>query len=137
MICPQGFPQQTPVAQMYKLTFVVPAYFGLVDGKHRVPLRAVLLTCLIVGLLALLNIGQSSFIALGAITSLSSISLYLSYAIVLAVALYKRLTDGLPTGEWTLGRWGLPINIFSLVFTLYSMIWLPFSHRHFRSRLKL
>lgn len=104
----------------------LPAYFGLVDGKQRVPIRAVLLTCLIVGLLSLLNIGQSSFIALGALNSLSTLSLYFSYAIMLTIALHKRLTDGLPKAEWSMGRYGTAINVFALVYTAYTMIWLPF-----------
>lgn len=29
-------------------------------------------------------------------------------------------------GEWNWGRWGGPINIFALVYTVYIVIWLPF-----------
>ncbi|RYP69717.1 hypothetical protein DL771_005919 [Monosporascus sp. 5C6A] len=64
----------------------VPAFFGYVDGKHRVPVRAVLLTYSVVTFLALLNLNSANFVALGAITSLSSLVIYFSYAIVLAVS---------------------------------------------------
>lgn len=41
--------------------------------------------------------------------------------------LYARLVnDELSYGEWNLRRWGVPINTFALVFTLYIMVWLPF-----------
>lgn len=108
------------------LGFVVPGYFGYVDSKSRVPVRAVLLTCTIILLLTLLNLGNDSLIALGAINSLSSVALYNSYAIVLSVIIYARLTTGLPHCEWSMGRAGLGINIFALIFTVYGMIWLPF-----------
>lgn len=85
-----------------------------------------LLTCLVVTLLALFNLNSTAFIALGAITSLTSFALYFSYVIVISITLYVRLKTGLPKSQWTVGRWGMPINIFALVYTLYAMIWLPF-----------
>ncbi|KXJ88201.1 amino acid permease [Microdochium bolleyi] len=104
----------------------LPAYFGHVDGKNRVPVRAVLLTCSIVVLLSLLNLGTAAYVALNAVSSLSSLALYLSYVIILSVVLHARMTTGIRVSEWNLGRWGLPLNIFALVYTLYTMIWLPF-----------
>ncbi|KXJ96816.1 amino acid permease [Microdochium bolleyi] len=104
----------------------LPYYFGHVDGTRRVPIRAVLLTCLVVTLLVLFNLNSSAFIALGAITSLSSFALSFTYAIVIGVILYVRSTTGMPESQWTIGRWGMPVNVFALVYTLYIMIWLPF-----------
>jgi choline transport protein len=104
----------------------LPQYFGIVDGKSRVPARAIIVTSVIVLLLSLLNIGSSSYIALNAIVSLSSLAIYMSYAIVLACVLYARLTGGLERGQWNLGWAGTPINAFALVYTCYTMIWLPF-----------
>lgn len=101
-------------------------YFGHVDGKHRVPLRAVLLTCFLVTCLSLLNLGTGTYIAFGAVTSLSSLGSYVSYAIILAVSLRARVTTGLKTSEWSMGRLGTPVNVFALIYTLYSIIWLPF-----------
>jgi choline transport protein len=82
----------------------------------------------IVCALCLLNIGSSSYIAFGAITALSSLALYLSYSIAIASMLYARFsaTGPLKLGEWNLGRWGVYVNSFALVYTLYIMIWLPF-----------
>ncbi|ORY55242.1 uncharacterized protein BCR38DRAFT_462016 [Pseudomassariella vexata] len=94
--------------------------------SHRVPMRAVLFTCLIVAFMALLNIGSSTYVAFGALTSLSSLSLYFSYAIIFSISLHTRLTCGLAAGEWSIGRWGVYVNAFALVYTLYTMIWLPF-----------
>lgn len=104
----------------------LPQYFGYVDGKHRVPFRAVILVCVLTVLLSLLNIGSGTYIAFSAITSLSSMAMYLSYAIVMAAVLYARLTKGIELGAWNLGRAGLPINLIALIYTVYAFIWLPF-----------
>lgn len=104
----------------------LPKCFGYVDAKRRVPSRAIVLVSLIVLLLSLLNIGSGSYIALSAIVSLSSLAIYLSYAIVLAVALYARLNKSIEFGVWHFGRAGTFINTFGLIYTLYAIIWLPF-----------
>ncbi|KAH7014576.1 amino acid permease [Microdochium trichocladiopsis] len=104
----------------------LPSLFGHVDSKTRVPQRAVLLTCTIVTLLSLLNIGADTYVALGAVTSLSSLAIYFSYAVVLSVILHARLTMGMPVSAWSTGRLGTPLNVFALVYTLYVMVWLPF-----------
>lgn len=124
--CLSSFSSTTRLTWAWARDGGLPLYFGHVDGKHRVPMRAVLLTCALVMLLALLNIGTSTYVAFGAITSLSSLASYVSYALILSVSLYARLTVGLKTSEWSMGRLGTPINVFALVYTLYCIIWLPF-----------
>ncbi|KAF7561260.1 hypothetical protein G7046_g2888 [Stylonectria norvegica] len=105
----------------------LPAYFAYVSPTHRVPVRSIILTVFLVCALCLLNIGASSYIAFGAITALSSLALYLSYAIAISSILYARyMADGVKLGEWNLGRYGAYINSFALVYTLYMMVFLPF-----------
>lgn len=104
----------------------LPQYFGYVDGKYHIPYRAVVLTSVLVGLLTLLNIGSDTYIALGAITSLSSMAMYLSYAMILSVVLYARLTSEIQLGPWNWGKQGTIINVVALVYTLYVLIWFPF-----------
>ncbi|KXJ91878.1 amino acid/polyamine transporter I [Microdochium bolleyi] len=106
----------------------LPRYFGHVDAATRVPLRAVLLTCAIVVALNFLNLGTETYVALGAITSLATLAIYSSYALILAVVLHARVaTTGFEAGrQWNLGQWGLPLNAYALAHTLYTMIWLPF-----------
>lgn len=106
----------------------LPQYFGYVDSARRVPVRAVLLTSFLVALLSLLNIGSGTYIAFSAITSLSSMAMYLSYAIVLGSVLYARVAtkEGIERGEWNLGRFGVLVNLVGFVYTVYALIWLPF-----------
>ena len=76
-------------------------------------------------LLALLNIASTA--AFGAFIALASLALFTSYLIAIACMLYARLSkEGVQYGGWRLGRWGVSINIFALVYTAYIMIFLPF-----------
>lgn len=115
----------------------LPAYFGHVDASQQVPLRAVVLAAGLASLLSLLNIGATTtYVAFSAIVSLSTLALYLSYAIVLACLLRARVCHqsgaaGDPSrfrpGRWRWGRrTGLLVNVVGLVYTVYAMIWLPF-----------
>lgn len=112
----------------------LPAYFGYVDAAHRVPLRAVVLVALLASLLALLNVGAATtYVAFSAVVSLSTLAMYLSYAIVLGSLLYARCCfsgqgdkDKFQPGPWILGpRLGLAVNVLGLVYTVYVMAWLP------------
>ncbi|KAI6351599.1 hypothetical protein MCOR25_009832 [Pyricularia grisea] len=106
----------------------LPKYFAMVDGKTRIPMRAVSGTAFIIALLSFLFLNDHAFIALGAIGSLSSMSLYVSYIIGLGCIIYFRLANSsdLQRGDWSCGKFGLPINIFALLYTIWEVIWLPF-----------
>lgn len=87
---------------------------------------------LLVCIICLLNIGSSSYVAFGAITSLSSLALFISYAIAIGSMLYARWSSiresGAPLqlGEWNFGRWGVYINVFAMAYTLWMGVFLPF-----------
>lgn len=104
----------------------LPRYFGHVSKKHHVPVRAVLLTGGIIAIFSLLNIGSTTYIVFGAIVSLSSFAMYISYALVLLCMLYARRTGNVQLGEWNLGRWGVYVNCFGLLYTLWALIFLVF-----------
>lgn len=79
-----------------------------------------LLTFLITALLSLINIGSS--VAFNAIGSLAVTALLGTYLISFSFLILRRLTGPeLPYRRWTLGRWGLPINIGAVVFLL--VVW--------------
>ena len=76
-------------------------------------------------ILAILNIPSTA--AFGAFIALSSFGLFMSYFIAIGCMLYARLSkEGVQYGGWRLGRWGVGINIFALVYTVYIMVFLPF-----------
>lgn len=91
------------------------------------PVRAVVLTVTLACLLCLLNIGSTTYIVFNAITSLCCWAIYLSYAICISSLIYARVVNpNLKLGDWNLGRAGLYVNIFALVYTLWVMVILPF-----------
>jgi choline transport protein len=76
-------------------------------------------------ILAILNIPSTA--AFGAFIALSSFGLFTSYLIAIGCMLHARLAnEGVRYGGWRLGRWGVAINIFALVYTAYIMVFLPF-----------
>ncbi|KAH6677107.1 amino acid/polyamine transporter I [Halenospora varia] len=99
--------------------------FAYVHPTLKIPINALLLVGVICCLLALINIGSST--AFNALISLPTIALYISYFIPILFLVIRKLQNRHPTyGPFKLGRWGLPINLFSLVFIVYILIFLPF-----------
>ncbi|KAL9594593.1 MAG: hypothetical protein Q9219_006953 [cf. Caloplaca sp. 3 TL-2023] len=90
-------------------------WFAYVSPTMHIPLRAVLVSMCITCVVSLINIGSTA--ALNAIVSLGVVSLLSSYYITIACLIWRRLRgEALPSRRWTLGRYGLAINIASLVF---------------------
>ncbi|KAK2732677.1 hypothetical protein FQN55_003956 [Onygenales sp. PD_40] len=103
----------------------LPKWFSYIDQKHSVPVRAVWLPIAIVMVLSCLNIASTT--AFGAFVALTSIGLFASYIIAISCMLHARFyRNRLKFGEWTMGRLGLPVNIFALLYTLYLTVFLPF-----------
>ncbi|KAE8311552.1 amino acid permease [Aspergillus transmontanensis] len=103
----------------------LPKWFSYIDRRHNVPIRAVWLPVFIVMVLACLNIASTA--AFGAFIALSSIGLFVSYFIAISCMVHNRFRkDPVPMGNWNMGRWGLPVNIFALVYTAYVTVWLTF-----------
>jgi len=93
------------------------AWLSKVSPGSNIPLRAVLVSFMATTLLSLINIGSS--VALNAINSLAGVSLLTSYVIVLSCLIWRRLYGApLPPRQWSLGRYGLLINVCALLFLL-------------------
>lgn len=122
----------TTISSVSRLTWAwsrdggLPAYFTYLDPKHRIPVRSVWLSVVFISLICLLNLGSSGTIAFNAITSLSSFVFFFSYSVAIACLLYARLAGNITMGEWNLGKWGVPVNLYALVYSLYIMVFLPF-----------
>ena len=104
-------------------------FFAKVDPTYHVPFRSIGLVTFTVVLLSLINIASST--ALSAILALSTASLYVSYLIpivLLVIKRFNRATDPEPLvfGPWTLGRWGMAINLYAIVFGTFVCIFVPF-----------
>jgi amino acid transporter len=99
--------------------------FTYVHPRLQIPIPALCLVGFICSLLALVNIGSS--VAFAALVSLPTTALYISYFIPILLLLLRKLAGKHPQyGPWKLGRWGIPINLVSLLYIVYVLIWIPF-----------
>jgi choline transport protein len=75
-------------------------------------------------LLALIYIGSTT--AFSALISLPLITLYISYMIPIAFLLLRKVRGQHPQyGPFKLGRWGIPINLYSVLYILYVLSFIP------------
>jgi choline transport protein len=89
------------------------------------PLNALALMCVIAWILSCIYIGSTT--AFNAIISLTSLGLHVSYILpILFIMLRKIRGPPVAFGPFKLGKWGVPINMFSLVYLLFVIIWMPF-----------
>jgi choline transport protein len=100
-------------------------FLSHVSPGWNIPLRAVMGSVVISSLLSLINIG--SYVALNAINSLGVVSLLFSYTVTISCLVWRRLRGApLPPRRWSLGRYGLAVNIVSLCFVaplLFFAFW--------------
>jgi choline transport protein len=84
-----------------------------------VPLNAMLTSLVILVVVALLNFGGSE--VFNSIIGLMTGAVGLTYALSIGCVLWRRLYgDPLPPARWSLGRWGVPVNVVALLFELFS-----------------
>jgi choline transport protein len=90
-----------------------------------IPVRAIILITVTASLLGLVNIGSST--AFNALTSLALIGHYTSYLLPITLLVFRRFgKKEIPWGPWTLGRWGLPINLISMAYSIVLIVFMVF-----------
>ena len=99
------------------------AWIAAVHSGLDIPMNAVGLTCGITCLLSLINLGST--VAFDAIVSLNIVSLMLTYAVSILCVLYRRMRHPqlLPHCRWSLGVWGVPVNVGALLYSVYAFFW--------------
>ncbi|GAA3528454.1 amino acid permease [Aeromicrobium flavum] len=60
--------------------------------------------------------------AITKIISFATLGMYLGFQMVILAALRARLKGWVPSGKYTLGAWGLPVNIIALVYGVIAMV---------------
>ncbi|KAJ5676342.1 hypothetical protein N7536_012514 [Penicillium majusculum] len=98
-------------------------WISRVDPHRRIPVRAIALSCMISGLLSLINIGSQ--VAFNAIISLNVAALMYTYAVSISCVIYRKIAcpETLPPRRWSLGTFGLAINIIGLLYVLFALFW--------------
>jgi len=85
------------------------------------PLNAMLTSLVILVIVALLNFGGSE--VFNSIIGLMTGAVGLTYALSIACVLWRRLYgERLPPARWSLGRWGVGVNVVALCFELFSTV---------------
>jgi choline transport protein len=88
-------------------------WLSTVSPHWNIPLPGIIVSLTISALLSLINIGSS--VALNAITSLGAVATLISYYITIGCLVHRRLYGApLPPRRWSLGRFGLLVNVAAL-----------------------
>ncbi|KAH8811165.1 amino acid/polyamine transporter I [Xylogone sp. PMI_703] len=96
-------------------------FLSKVQPGWDIPLNAVIVSFCITILLSLINIGSTT--AFNAIASLGTASLLSSYIVSISCVFLKRWrNEPLPSARWSLGKWGIYINGFSVLYLLVVYI---------------
>ncbi|KGO58310.1 Amino acid/polyamine transporter I [Penicillium expansum] len=79
-------------------------WISRVDPRRRIPVRAIAISCMISGLLSLINIGSQ--VAFNAIISLNVAALMYTYAVSISCVIYRKIAcpETLPPRRWSLDR---------------------------------
>lgn len=88
-----------------------------VQSGWNIPLRAVFVSFFVVSLLSLINIGSTT--ALRSISSLGAVAILSSYLVTISTLVWRRLYGApLPPRRWSLGKYGLAVNIIAICFVV-------------------
>lgn len=91
--------------------------------ERHIPVNASILTSFLSGALAIIYIGSP--LAFYAITSLYTVALLQCYCFSIGCLLWRRIykPETLPPAAFSLGKWGIPINAFAVLFSVWCFFW--------------
>ncbi len=90
------------------------------DPKRHVPPYAMMVAAVVPAVIVLGSVVSEK--ALNTIVSFAILGIYLGFQMVVFAALRARLKGWVPSGPFTLGRWGLPITSAALAYGVLTMI---------------
>lgn len=97
---------------------------GHVKPGWNIPLNSVILTFVITALLSLIDIGSD--VAFHAIGSLAVNAILATYLISFTVMIIRRFRGPLPPRRWSLGKFGLAVNLGAVAFLLVVSVFVFF-----------
>jgi len=99
-------------------------YFSRMSPRTHVPVAALLTGAVLGAAIALSGMWMQNAVA--TIISFAAVGIYIAFQMVVLGALYARALGWKPAGPFTLGRWGLPVNLLALgygIFAIINMLW--------------
>lgn len=101
--------------------FPLSRLWSKMNKKRHVPDNSVYLTSVVAGIICLINLGST--VGFNIVVSLNLLALMSTYMLSIGCIALKRIRgEPLPPARWSLGRWGLPINIFGFFYSAFSVI---------------
>lgn len=99
------------------------AWIAKIDPKLHTPTNAYIFSGVFACIFSLIYIGSP--VAFYALTSLYVVAIIGCYVISSSCMLWRRIyyPETLPFAQWSLGRWGVPVNAAAVVFGLWSFFW--------------
>ena len=97
-----------------RMIFASDALSSFSPTRHVPPIALTVAALVPAALVAIAELISSS--ALLRVISFASAGIYIAFQMVVGAALVARSRGWVPTGRFTLGRWGLPVNIAALVY---------------------
>ncbi|KZN93598.1 putative amino-acid permease [Penicillium chrysogenum] len=92
-----------------------------VNRRTQIPICSVLVSTIITVLLSLINIGSTA--AFNAVASVMIAALFTTYILPIAAVIRVRFQPGgIPPSRFSLGIFGLPVNVFSLAWLCFAII---------------
>ena len=91
----------------------------LSPGRH-VPAKALLVSGAVPAIIALSALWLQDAIA--TIISFASVGIYIAFQMIVVAALVARTRGWRPAGSFTMGAWGLPVNVVALVYGLSAIV---------------
>jgi amino acid transporter len=98
-------------------------WIGHVNPKFHLPANAILLSATLSILVSLINLGSNT--AFNAILSLGAVAAMGTFCISTTCLVYRRIyaPDSLPKSQWSLGKWGLPVNTVGALYSWFAFFW--------------
>ena len=102
----------------------LPRLMARIDAKTSLPYNSLIFATVACSLVGLLELGSN--LALNAILGGAIICIFISYAVPITCLLLDRRRAFAEKHYFDLGRWGMPINIASVVWIAFVFVWLCF-----------
>ncbi|MDL9980494.1 APC family permease [Microbacterium sp. ASV49] len=94
-------------------------WLSKVTPRTKVPANALIVACTIPVLLALLIFVNEDL--LNSVTAFAVLGIYVAFQMVVLAALRQRFKGWKPAGPFSLGRWGILVNIVALAYGIFAM----------------
>lgn len=95
-------------------------WLSQVSAGTKVPRNALIVACTVPALICVLIWFNDGILV--AVTSFAILAIYLAFQLVVLASLRQRIKGWKPAGPWTLGSWGMLVNVLALAYGIFAMV---------------